>query len=281
MSTTIVSAQQLAPQIFEMVLHAPDVARKAKAGQFCIVMARPNSERIPLTLADWDETAGTVTLVIMALGTSTRKLCELKTGDSLFAFAAPLGQASEIHATGRVILAAGGVGAAPVHPIAKAFKRAGHQVTLLHAARTADLLFWQKKLAAVSDEYIITTDDGSTGTKALITEPLRQILSNAPEKSVSTVYAIGPVPMMRACSETTRPFGVHTVVSLNTIMIDGTGMCGGCRVLVGGKAKFTCVDGPEFDGHLVDWESMQLRQKSYHKEEECSLNRYVSEEKRG
>jgi ferredoxin--NADP+ reductase len=277
-TTPILSNTEIAPHIFEMVLHAPQVAAKAKAGQFAIAMSHAEGERIPLTLADWDAQKGTVTLVIMAIGTATKKLCALKGGEKLFAFAAPLGQASEVKLHNTVVMVAGGVGVAPIFPIAKAFHANGTRVISIHAARSGNLLFWDSMLQSVSHEFIVTTDDGSRGEKALATEPLKRLLQADTAKNIGAVYAIGPAPMMHACAEATRPFGTHTIVSLNTIMIDGTGMCGGCRVQVAGKPKFTCVDGPEFDAHQLEWPSILMRQKSYKREESCSLNRYISEQ---
>ncbi len=276
-TTPILSINEITPTIFEMVLDAPQVAIKAKPGQFAIAMSHAEGERIPLTLANWDSTRGTVTLIIMAVGTATRKLCSMRAGEHLFAFAAPLGQASELKPYETVIMVAGGVGVAPIYPIAKAFHAKGTRVISIHAARNEKLLFWDNMLKNVSNEFIVTTDDGSRGEQGLATKPLQRLLENDSQKKIGGVYAIGPAQMMHACTETTRPFATHTVVSLNTIMIDGTGMCGGCRVNVGGKPKFTCVDGPEFDGHLLDWPSILIRQNSYKREENCSLNRYIEQ----
>jgi ferredoxin--NADP+ reductase len=266
---------QLAPGIHELVVDAPQVAAKARAGHFVIVMADEHGERIPLTIADYDANSGEVTLVLMTVGKSSHKLARLRQGDDLYAFIGPLGHASEIGDFGTVIMVAGGVGTAPVYPIARALKEHGNRVISIQGARNAELVFWKDKLAAVSDRHILTTDDGSAGRKGLVTEPLKELLES--ESGIGCVYAIGPAVMMRACAETTRPFGVHTIVSLNTVMVDGTGMCGGCRVRVGKDVLFTCVDGPEFDGHLVDWDSVLARQRIYHAEEKCSLERYMTE----
>jgi ferredoxin--NADP+ reductase len=272
----ILRKQELAPGIHELIVGVPDVAAKARPGHFVIVMADERGERVPLTVADFDRAAGTVTLVLMVVGTSSRRLAALAEKSDLYSLTGPLGHASEIDRFGTVVMVAGGVGTAPVFPIAKAMKDRGNRVISIQGARNADLLFWQEKLAAVSDRHVITTDDGSCGRQALVTDPLRKVLQQ--EGSViGRVYAIGPAIMMKACAEATRPFGVKTIVSLNTIMVDGTGMCGGCRVKVGGKTLFTCVDGPEFDGHLVDWDLVLTRQKIYHLDERCSLDRYVME----
>ena len=230
-------------------------------------MADDGGERIPLTIADFDRDRGTVTMVLAVVGASSLKLSRLQAGTPLHAVIGPLGEPSEIERCGTVVLVAGGVGAAPVYPIARAFHEAGNRVITIHGSRTRDLLFWTDRLAAVSDQYILTTDDGTAGRKGLVTEPLAELLRQERERPgqappIARVYAIGPGPMMKFCAATTRPFGVRTIVSLNTIMVDGTGMCGGCRVDVGGQTRFTCVDGPEFDGHLVNWDLLTSRQKS-------------------
>ncbi|MFH1264907.1 MAG: sulfide/dihydroorotate dehydrogenase-like FAD/NAD-binding protein, partial [Planctomycetota bacterium] len=204
------------------------------------------------------------------------KLSRMKVGDSLYALIGPLGMASEIEGS-NVVMVAGGVGTAPVFPIARAFREAGSRVVTIQGARSQELLFWTDRLASVSDEHIVTTDDGTAGRKGLVTEPLKELLEGANGRKVDCVYAIGPAIMMKFCSLTTQPFGVKTIVSLNSVMIDGTGMCGGCRVDVGGKTRFTCVDGPEFDGHLVDWDLLLSRQKIYHEQEACSLERLMQE----
>ena len=273
----IVQKLQLVAGIHEIVVEAPDVAATAEPGHFVIVMADATGERIPLTVADYDRSAGTVTLVLMEVGTSSRKLARLGEGDDLYAMIGPLGQASEIDDFGTVVMVAGGVGTAPIYPIAKKMHQRGNRVISIQGARSAELLFWQDKLAAVSDRHIVTTDDGSAGRKALVTEPLKELLEDNADGQIGCIYAIGPAIMMKFCAETSRPFGVKTIVSLNTTMVDGTGMCGGCRVTVGEQTLFTCVDGPEFDGHLVEWDSTLSRQKIYCAEEKCSLDRYVEE----
>ena len=273
----ILQKAEIAPKIHELVVEAPRIAKKAQPGHFVIVMADERGERIPLTIADFDRNRGTVTLVLMVVGTSSMKLSRLQAGDCLYALIGPLGRPSEIESHGGAILVAGGVGTAPVYPIARAFHEAGAKVITIQGARTKELLFWTDRLASVSDQHIITTDDGTAGHKALVTEPLAEILAADTAKSIVCVYAIGPAIMMKFCAKTTEPFGVKTVVSLNTIMVDGTGMCGGCRVALRGETRFTCTDGPEFDGHLVDWDELLSRQKIYVHEESCSLDRYVRE----
>ena len=276
----VVSKRELAPKIFEIVLEAPRLARKAQPGHFLIVMADETGERIPLTVADFDREAGTVTIVLMVVGTSSMKLSLVESGQSLYALMGPLGTPSEIEPYPTVVMVAGGVGTAPVYPIARAFHQRGCRVISIQGARSKELLFWTDKLAAVSHEHIVTTNDGSAGRKGLVTEPLGELLMADAQRTIGCVYAIGPAVMMKFCAKTTEPFGVKTVVSLNSVMVDGTGMCGGCRVDLRGKTKFTCTDGPEFDGHLVDWDQLLSRQKIYHAQEECSLDRYVRQHAR-
>lgn len=288
----ILHKTELAPKIYELVVEAPRVARKAQPGQFLVVMADERGERIPLTIADFDRSAGTVTMVLMIVGASSLKLSRLEVGDELFALIGPLGQPSEIDDYGTVVLMAGGVGTAPIYPIARALREAGCRVITIQGARSKNLLFWTDRIAAVSDQHILTTDDGSCGRKGLVTEPLKELLeqnalrqqagpqaAGPPDAAppIGCVYAIGPAIMMKFCAMTTRPFHVKTIVSLNTVMVDGTGMCGGCRVDVGGQTKFTCADGPEFDGHLVNWDELLHRQKIYVEHESCSLKKYVEE----
>ncbi len=271
---------ELVPGIHQISVEAPQVAAKAKPGHFVIVMADQRGERVPLTVADYDRSAGTITLVLMVIGTSSRKLAALAEGDEFYALIGPLGHPSEIDDFGTVVMVAGGVGTAPVYPIAKALKERGNRVISIQGARSAELLFWQDKLAAVSDQHIITTDDGSFGRKGLVTEPLAELVEELGGQ-IGCIYVIGPAIMMKFCAETTRASGIKTVASLNTIMVDGTGMCGGCRVKLGDQTLFTCVDGPEFDAHLVDWDMVLARQKIYTNEEKCSLDRYVEEARRG
>jgi ferredoxin--NADP+ reductase len=213
----------------------------------------------------------------MVVGASSLKISRLEVGDSLFALIGPLGKASEIEKLDTVVMVAGGVGAAPIYPIAKAFHDAGVRVITIQGARNKELLFWTDKLASVSDQHIITTDDGSAGQKGLVTQSLEALLKAPDGKRINCVYAIGPAIMMKFCSQTTKPFGVHTIVSLNSTMIDGTGMCGGCRVEIGDETRFTCVDGPEFDGHLVNWDMLLSRQKIYVEHENCALERAMQE----
>ncbi|HID75141.1 MAG TPA: sulfide/dihydroorotate dehydrogenase-like FAD/NAD-binding protein [Planctomycetaceae bacterium] len=273
----ILAKSELAPKIHEIVVEAPRIARKALPGHFVVVMPDEHGERIPLTIADFDRHQGTITLVMMVVGASTLKLSRLEVGQSFYALIGPLGKPSEVEAAGTVVMVAGGVGAAPVYPIARAFYELGDRVITIQGARSRELLFWTDRLAAVSHRHIITTDDGSFGRKGLVTDPLREVLEEDRDKAIGCVYAIGPAVMMKFCARTTEPFGVKTVVSLNSIMVDGTGMCGGCRVDVGGQTLFTCVDGPEFDGHRVDWDLLISRQNIYHEQEACSLEKYLQQ----
>jgi len=263
-----------------MVVEHHRLARKVKPGHFVIVMAEEDGERVPLTAADFDAEGGTLTLVVMAVGTSTQKLVNKKVGDTLFAMMGPLGHPSALkHEEGEnygtVIMTAGGVGTAPVYPIARALQEQGNRVITIQGARSKDLLFWQDKLAAVSDEHIITTDDGSAGRKGLVTEPLREILADRGEE-IGCVYMIGPAMMMKYCAAEIVPFPVKGIASLNSIMIDGTGMCGVCRVQIGEETKFTCVDGPEFDARAVHWDVLLARQKMYCDDEQCSYRKYLA-----
>ncbi len=272
----ILFKQNLVPGINLMRVAAPRVAQKARAGQFVVIRLDEKGERIPLTIADWDEKEGSITVVFIEVGTTTGRLAQLEEGDSIADFIGPLGLPAEIENLGTVACVAGGVGVAPITPIARALRKAGNRVVSILGARSKDLLFWEKELGAVSDRLIVTTDDGSYARKGLVTEPLKELLEGG-EELVARVIAIGPGIMMKFCAKTTEPFGVKTIVSLNPIMVDGTGMCGCCRVSVAGKTRFVCVDGPDFDGHQVDWELLFARQRMYLDEEKCSLERWRSQ----
>ena len=264
----VLERQDLAPRIHLFRVAAPAIARKARAGQFVIVRADEKGERIPLTLADWDKDNGDITIVFMEVGASTMMIATLDVGDSIRDVVGPLGMPGDIEKFGNVVCVAGGVGVAPIAPIARALKQAGNNVTSILGARSRNLLFWEEQLRRYSDRLIVTTDDGSYGLEGLVTEPLTGLLQS---EKVDRVIAIGPVIMMKYCSKCTESFGVKTIVSLNTTMIDGTGMCGGCRVSIGGTTKFTCVDGPEFDGHQVDWDLLLSRQRAYLEKESHAL----------
>ncbi|MFH1007068.1 MAG: sulfide/dihydroorotate dehydrogenase-like FAD/NAD-binding protein [Candidatus Latescibacterota bacterium] len=257
----IVKKTNIAPDVLELEVSAPQIVRKAQAGQFMILRVDDLGERIPLTLADWDGKRGTITLIFQEVGASTRKLGALEEGEAILDCVGPLGQQSEIRKYGTVVCIGGGIGIAPIYPIARAQHEAGNRVISILGARTKELLFWEEKLRAVSDEVLVTTDDGSSGRKGFVTDVLKNLVEGG--VNVDIAYAIGPVVMMRAVSHLTLTYGIHTVVSLNPIMMDGTGMCGACRVTVDDKTRFACVDGPEFDGHKVDFVELMKRQQMY------------------
>ena len=256
-----------------LVIAAPEVARKARAGQFVIVRIDEQGERIPLTIADYDREAGTVTIIFQEIGKTTMHLGTLEPGDELATFTGPLGHPTEIENYGTVICIGGGTSIAIIFPIVRALREVGNHVISIIGARNKELLFWEDEMRAASDELIVCTDDGSYGRKALVTEPLKELLEQH-DGEITRVWAIGPAIMMKFCAKTTEPFGVKTIVSLNTIMIDGTGMCGGCRVQLTDGAKFVCVDGPEFDAHQVDWDLLLARQRFYLEEEKQAVERW-------
>ena len=256
-----------------IVVEAPQVARKAKPGQFVIVRVDELGERIPLTIADFDRDAGTITLIFQEVGKSTMQMGTLKLGDELITVAGPLGHPTEIEKYGTVVMVGGGVGIAPTFPIARALKEAGNTVISIIGARNKSLLFWEDRMRAVSDELIICTDDGSYGRKAVVTEPLKELL-DARKGAIVRAWAIGPAVMMKFVAMATKPYNVKTIVSLNTIMIDGTGMCGGCRVVLDEGTQFVCVDGPEFDAHKVNWDILLSRLLFYGEQERLAVERW-------
>lgn len=262
----VLDKKMLSRDVVQMKLLAPEIASERQAGQFIIVQVDSDfSERIPLTIADADEKAGSITIIFQIVGKSTLKLAQKETGESVENLLGPLGKPTHIEKFGTVVCVGGGIGVAPLHPIAQAMKKAGNRVITIMGARTKDLLILEDEMCAIADELIICTDDGSYGRKCLVTEPLKEICEKG---GADLAVTIGPAIMMKFCAETTRPFGVKTYASLNTIMVDGTGMCGGCRVTVGNETKFVCVDGPEFDAHLVDFDNMMLRLRSYKPQEQ-------------
>lgn len=262
----IIEKANIAEAVYEFVVDAPLVAHKCRPGQFVIIRTDEFSERVPLTIADFDREKGHITLIVQAVGNSTRHLCDtFEVGDDILDIVGPLGQPSEMGNFGTVVVVGGGIGVAPVYPIARAYHELGNKVISIIGARNKDLIIWQDKMAAISDEVIITTDDGSAGHKGFVTDPLKAMLEKG--EKVDLVLAIGPVIMMKNIAAVTKPFGVKTTASLNTIMVDGTGMCGGCRVNVGGENKFACVDGPEFDAHQVDFANLLMRQQMYKNQE--------------
>lgn len=270
---TILSKEMLAENVCRMRVAASLIARERKAGQFILLAVDDEyGERIPLTIADADSEEGSITLIFQAVGLTTHKLADLEVGDAIPVLLGPLGRPTHIERVGTVVCVGGGIGVAPMFPIVQALKRAGNHIVTIIGARTRDLLILEKEMAEWSDELIVCTDDGSAGRKALVTEPLRELCERTPKPDMAV--AIGPPIMMKFCAETTRPFAVKTVVSLNTIMVDGTGMCGGCRVKVGNETRFVCVDGPEFDGHAVDFDGMMKRLSAYKVHEEKAHRQY-------
>ena len=267
---------RLSENVFRMEVEAPLVAPERRAGQFVILMVDPEmGERIPLTIADADPVRGTITLIFQSVGATTMRLAAMEPGQELPAILGPLGRPTEIRgengeAPGRVVCVGGGIGVAPLHPIAQALKAAGNQVTIIMGARTKELFVMEEEMRKIAgDRLILITDDGSSGRKGLVTEPLKELCQRG---EVDEAIVIGPPVMMKFCALTTKPFQVKTVASLNTIMIDGTGMCGGCRVTVGGKTRFVCVDGPEFDAHQVEWDQMIRRAASFRPQEAEARN---------
>jgi len=269
----ILEKQVLSDTVKLIVVEAPTVARRAKAGQFVIVRIDEPGERIPLTIADFDHETGTITLIFQEVGKSTMQMGTLKPGDELITVAGPLGHPTDIAKYGTVICIGGGVGIAPTFPIARALKQAGNTVISIMGARNKTLLFWEDRMRSVSDELIVCTDDGSYGRKAVVTEPLKELLEKR-GKEITRVWAIGPAIMMKFVSVTTKPYNVSTIVSLNTIMIDGTGMCGGCRVVLDSGAQFVCVDGPEFDAHKINWDILLSRLSFYTEQEREAVERW-------
>ncbi|MCL5268670.1 MAG: sulfide/dihydroorotate dehydrogenase-like FAD/NAD-binding protein [Bacteroidetes bacterium] len=271
----IISKEIPAKSITKFVIQAPYVARKHKAGNFVIIRVNDHGERIPLTIVDSDPTAGTITIMVQTIGKTTKLLSTMNAGDYLLDVAGPLGNATPIHSFGTVVCIGGGVGTAEVYPIARALKGAANKLITIVGARSKDLVILENELRGISDEFFVTTDDGSYGMKGLVTGALGEYLKR--DAGVKAVYAIGPIIMMKAVSDFTRPKGIKTFVSLNPIMMDGTGMCGACRVTIGSETKFACVDGPEFDGHLVDFDELITRNRTYMDLEKQSLERFDKE----
>jgi ferredoxin--NADP+ reductase len=258
----IILKKQLSADVYEMVVEAPLIARSRKAGQFVIVQIDTDwGERVPLTIADADAAAGTITMVFQTVGATTHKLGVKEPGEYIENILGPLGNPTHIEKFGTVVCVGGGIGVAPLFPIVQAMKAAGNTVKVIIGARTKELVIFEDRMRGYADELVVVTDDGSCGRKALVTEPLKELCAAIPRPDMSV--AIGPPIMMKFCVAAVKEFGVPIMVSLNTIMIDGTGMCGGCRVTVGGETKFVCVDGPEFDGYKVDFENMMIRMRSY------------------
>lgn len=266
----IIRKENLAEGIKLFEIGAPQIAAKARPGQFIILRIDEKGERIPLTIADFDRDKGTITLISQEVGRTTADLGKMETGDKILDLVGPLGKASAIEKYGRVVCIGGGVGVAPVYPITRALKAAGNEVISIIGARTAEQLILQEEMGAVSDHIYITSDDGSIGQEGFVTNVLGKLLTDGVQ--IDLIIAIGPLPMMESVSQTSRAYGVKTIVSMNPIMVDGTGMCGACRVAVGSETKFACVDGPEFDGHLVDWQLARSRSRMFLAEEKIAQN---------
>ncbi len=269
----IIQKELIGPNLHRYEIHAPRIAKTHQCGQFVIVRPHTHSERIPLTIASKSPEKGNITLIVQTVGKTTLDMSQMKAGDYFQDVAGPLGQPSHLAKFGTVVVIGGGVGAAVIYPQAIALKELGNQVITIIGARTEELLILRDQLAAVSDRQILTTDNGSCGIKGFVTDALGQLIDD-PDTSVDAVYCSGPVIMMKNIAQVTRPHHIPTLVSLNPVMVDGTGMCGGCRVTIGGKVKFACVDGPEFDGHLVDYDELMDRLTMYRSQEKQSLAKY-------
>ncbi len=276
MSYKILEKVKLNPVMWKAVIDAPMIARRARAGQFVIIRLDETGERIPLTISDNDAVGGTITIIFQEAGATTKRLGCMKTGDFVSDILGPLGKETNFGKVGSVVLVAGGVGIAEILPIAKYAKAAGNYVLTIIGARTKELLILEAELKKYSGKLIVTTDDGSYGTKGLVLHPLREAIASG---KFNLCYCVGPDIMMKAVSETTKPCGIKTLVSLDANMVDATGMCGTCRVTVGGKTRFVCVDGPEFDGHLVDWDGFLKRQKRFAEEEKKAVEYFETHHK--
>jgi len=268
----IIEKEHFSKLVIKLVIEAPEIARSRKPGHFVIIRVDKKGERIPLTIADADESKGTITLVIQRVGVSSCKLTDLEVGDTILDVSGPMGQATHLDKVGTVLCAGGGVGVAPLLPIVKGLKEAGNRVITILAARSKDLIILEDQMNEYSDELIIMTDDGSYGKKGLVTHGMEEVIKR---EKVDMSVVIGPAIMMKFASLTTKKFNIPTVASLNTIMVDGTGMCGACRVTVGGKTKFVCIDGPEFDAHQVDFDQMLQRLGAYKDQELEAYEEYL------
>ena len=271
----IIEKKVLADDVKEYLVKAPKIARKARPGQFVIVRIHEEGERIPLTIADFDEKSGTITLVVQEIGKTTIEMGMIcNSGGSILDVVGPLGLPSHIEDYGTVVCIGGGIGVAPVYPITRALKKTGNKIISIIGARSKNLLIWEDKMKSISDELYVTTDDGSYGIHGFVTTELTRLIEE--KVDIKLIFAIGPVVMMRAVCNVSKPHNIKTYVSLNPIMVDGTGMCGACRVTVGNVTRFACVDGPDFDGHLVDFNELICRQNTYRDHEKVSLERYKS-----
>ena len=269
----IVAKEELSPVLTSLEISAPLIARSAKAGQFVIVYMGEGGERIPLTVSDSDPEKGTITIIFQKVGKSTLELGTYNVGDVIEGIVGPLGKPTDVEKVGTVVVIGGGVGTAIAMPVAKAFAASGNKLITILGARSKDLVILEDKMREPADEFYVTTDDGSYGRKGLVTDQLKDLLES---QKIDLVFAVGPLPMMKFVCKTTKPYNVPTVVSLDALMIDGTGMCGGCRVTVGGKPMFTCVDGPDFDGQEVDWDELALRKRYYFEEEKAAKEKFLA-----
>ncbi|MFQ5454813.1 MAG: sulfide/dihydroorotate dehydrogenase-like FAD/NAD-binding protein [Nitrospirota bacterium] len=265
----IIEKKILSQKTILFVIEAPDIAKKHRPGQFVILRRDDRAERIPITIADSDRERGTITIICQEIGKSTRDITSMEKGDEFLDLVGPLGKPTHIGRFGSVVCIAGGFGVATINPIAKGLKENGNRIIIIMGARTRELLIWEEQMRKVADAVYITTDDGSYGKKGLVTDELKRLIDA--DENIGLVITVGPIPMMKAVCNLTKEREIKTYASLNPIMLDGTGMCGGCRVTVGGKVKFACVDGPEFDGHIVDFDELNRRNKIYIKEERCML----------
>ncbi|MDH5443045.1 MAG: sulfide/dihydroorotate dehydrogenase-like FAD/NAD-binding protein [Candidatus Hadarchaeaceae archaeon] len=268
----IITKREIASNIISLKVSAPLIAKKVKPGQFIILLADEKGERIPVTIADYNRENGWIRIVFQVVGKTTAQLSQMNEGDELFALVGPLGNPSKIEKYGTVVTVGGGTGIACIYPITRELKKAGNRVISIIGAKTRDLIIMEDEMRKASTELLVTTDDGSYARKGFVTEILDEVLRT--EKDVKKVWAIGPAPMMKAACEVTKPYGIETIVSLNAIMVDGTGMCGSCRVTVNGETKFVCVDGPEFNGHLVDWQEFMNRLARYGQLEKLCFEAY-------
>ena len=269
----ILAREDFSDVTYSLVVHHPLMAQAAQPGQFVIVMLHESGERVPLTIADFDRKRGTVSLVVQAVGKSTKEMQQIcKPGTYLYGLVGPMGVPSPITGKKKVVCVGGGLGVAPIYPQARGFKENGAYVIGILGFRNRDLVFWEDRFRACCDDLILCTDDGSVGMKGFVSDGIKVAIAG--HKDIEEVVAIGPPIMMKACAETTRPYGIKTIVSLNPIMVDGTGMCGGCRVKIGNEIKFACVDGPDFDGHKVDFNDLMMRLKRYAAEEKAALDRW-------
>jgi ferredoxin/flavodoxin---NADP+ reductase len=274
-SNRVVRKEQLNESIILFELDNPLIARSAKAGQFVVVRSCNQGERIPLTISDADRERGTITIIFQVVGRTTMELGRVEEGECVCDVCGPLGLESEIEHYGTALTVGGGVGIAFLRPITKALKQAGNEVITILGAREKSLVILENEMGEISDELFVTTDDGSYGKKGFVTDQIKELLESG--RKIDVIFAIGPMPMMRAVAEATRPYGVKTIVSLDPVMIDGTGMCGGCRVTVAGKTMFTCVDGPDFDAHEVDWDELKMRKAYYASEETVAKEQFGKE----